>query len=111
MDKVLLCVYGAVNLAVFIMYGIDKGKAKGGRWRISEKTLVLSAVLGIVGGLMGMVITKRNSVRMTHGVLLYFVSVFKRFVQRYLIGIFQLTAYRQTKGEPCDLNAQRFEQL
>ncbi|MBE6875047.1 DUF1294 domain-containing protein [Ruminococcus sp.] len=56
MDKVLLCVYGAVNLAVFIMYGIDKGKAKGGRWRISEKTLVLSAVLGIVGGLMGMVV-------------------------------------------------------
>ena len=56
MDKVLLCVYGAVNLAVFIMYGIDKGKAKGGRGRISEKTLVLSAVLGIVGGLMGMVV-------------------------------------------------------
>ena len=56
MDKVLLCFYGAVNLAVFIMYGIDKGKAKGGRWRISEKTLVLSAVLGIVGGLMGMVV-------------------------------------------------------
>ena len=47
-----------------------------------------------------------------HGVdFLYFVSVFKRFVQRDLISIFQLTPDRQTKGEPCYLNAQWFEQF
>ena len=35
-----------VNIATFILYGIDKYKAKKGRWRISEATLLLMAVIG-----------------------------------------------------------------
>ena len=31
----------AVNIASFLLYGIDKYKAKKGRWRISEVTLIL----------------------------------------------------------------------
>ena len=36
----------AVNIASFLLYGIDKYKAKKGRWRISEATLLLIAVIG-----------------------------------------------------------------
>lgn len=36
----------AVNITSFILYGIDKYKAKNGRWRISEATLLLMAVIG-----------------------------------------------------------------
>lgn len=36
----------AVNITSFILYGIDKYKAKNGRWRISEATLQLMAVIG-----------------------------------------------------------------
>lgn len=36
----------AINAVVFIMYGIDKYKAKKAKWRISEATLLLLAVLG-----------------------------------------------------------------
>ena len=36
----------AVNIATFFLYGIDKYKAKKGRWRISEITLLLMAVIG-----------------------------------------------------------------
>ena len=36
----------AVNIASFFLYGIDKYKAKKGRWRISEATLLLMAVIG-----------------------------------------------------------------
>lgn len=36
----------AVNIATFLLYGIDKYKAKKGRWRISEATLLLMAVIG-----------------------------------------------------------------
>ena len=36
----------AVNIATFFLYGIDKYKAKKGRWRISEATLLLMAVIG-----------------------------------------------------------------
>ena len=36
----------AVNIVTFLLYGIDKYKAKKGRWRISEAILLLMAVIG-----------------------------------------------------------------
>ena len=41
-----ICYLLAVNIATFLLYGIDKYKAKKGRWRISEATLLLMAVIG-----------------------------------------------------------------
>lgn len=44
-----------VNLAAFWMMGLDKRRARLGRWRISEKALFLAPVLGgALGGLLGM---------------------------------------------------------
>ena len=36
----------AINFVSFFLYGIDKYKAKKGRWRISEATLLMIAVIG-----------------------------------------------------------------
>lgn len=36
----------AINIATFFLYGIDKYKARKGRWRISEATLLMMAVIG-----------------------------------------------------------------
>ena len=36
----------AINAVAFIVYGIDKYKAKKAKWRIPETTLLLLAVLG-----------------------------------------------------------------
>ena len=45
----------AINAVAFIVYGIDKYKAKKAKWRISESTLLLLAVLGgSIGAWMGM---------------------------------------------------------
>ena len=45
----------AINAVAFIMYGIDKYKAKKAKWRISEAPLLLLAVLGgSIGAWMGM---------------------------------------------------------
>ena len=45
----------AVNAVAFIVYGIDKYKAKKAKWRISEATLLLLAVLGgSIGAWIGM---------------------------------------------------------
>ena len=45
----------AINAVAFIVYGIDKYKAKKAKWRISEATLLLLAVLGgSIGAWMGM---------------------------------------------------------
>ena len=44
-----------INLAAFALCGIDKYKARRDLWRIPEKTLFLSAILGgSVGFLLGM---------------------------------------------------------
>lgn len=44
-----------INVVAFIMYGIDKYKAKAGKWRISEATLLLIAVVGgSIGAWIGM---------------------------------------------------------
>ena len=45
----------AVNLLAFCLFGLDKWKAIHGRWRISEKTLLLSALSGgFLGAFLGM---------------------------------------------------------
>ena len=45
----------AINAVTLIVYGIDKYKAKKAKWRISEATLLLLAVLGgSIGAWMGM---------------------------------------------------------
>lgn len=46
MMKIILGYLLAVNIATFFLYGIDKYKAKKGRWRISEATLLMMAVIG-----------------------------------------------------------------
>ena len=45
----LFCIIG-VNVITFVVYGIDKLKAKKGKWRVPETTLLL---LAIVGGSVG----------------------------------------------------------
>ena len=44
-----------INLFSFVLFGADKARAKKGAWRIPERTLILSAVLGgSVGAMAGM---------------------------------------------------------
>ncbi len=44
-----------INLTSFLLMGIDKYKAIHHKWRISEKTLFISALLfGSIGALLGM---------------------------------------------------------
>jgi len=44
-----------INIVTFLVYGIDKWKAKQGSWRISEATLLILAVIGgSIGALLGM---------------------------------------------------------
>lgn len=44
-----------INLAGFLLMGMDKSRARRNRWRIPEKTLFLTAVLGgSIGSIAGM---------------------------------------------------------
>ena len=51
----IICYLLAVNLVTFLLYGIDKYKAKKGKWRISEATLLtMAAIGGSIGAWAGM---------------------------------------------------------
>lgn len=65
----------AVNIISFFQFGIDKWKAKRGKWRISEATLLTMAVIGgSIGAWMGMKIWHHKTLhkKFTIGVPLVF---------------------------------------
>ncbi len=44
-----------INVLTFLLYGIDKWKARRGKWRIPEDTLIWLAIAGgSIGALLGM---------------------------------------------------------
>lgn len=50
-----------LNLINFILYGIDKYKARHNKWRISEKTLLTLSVIAGMGGFLGMEIFRHKT--------------------------------------------------
>ena len=60
--KWVLSILAAVNLFAFVLYGVDKVKAKKGAWRIPEATLLLVAFLGgSLGALLGMEVFRHKT--------------------------------------------------
>ena len=52
---IFLIVEVIMSIVAFIFYGADKNKAQKGKWRISEKTLLLCAFfMGSLGAFLGM---------------------------------------------------------
>jgi uncharacterized membrane protein YsdA (DUF1294 family) len=52
--KVIAVLLLVLNAITFFVYGIDKWKAKKGKWRISEATLLILAIIGgSFGALLG----------------------------------------------------------
>ena len=55
MTQTIIYIIIVINVITFLVYGIDKWKAKQGSWRISEVFLLLLAVIGgSIGALLGM---------------------------------------------------------
>ena len=52
----------AVNVLTFIVYGVDKWKARRGRWRVPEATLMgLAALGGSVGAWLAMQLIRHKT--------------------------------------------------
>ena len=52
----ILVVWLACNTIAFLLFGLDKRRAKQNVWRISERTLIIAAFFGPLGALWGMMI-------------------------------------------------------
>lgn len=81
----------AVNIFAFVLFGIDKERAKRNLWRISEKTLLFAALLGgTPGALTGMYFFhhKTRKLKFSVGVpVILAVQIFLVFVMKQYMGI------------------------
>ena len=70
-----------LNLINFILFGIDKYKAKHDMWRISEKTLLTLSIMAGFGGLLGMKIYHHK----TRDKKFYLANIIGIFVTIYFL--------------------------
>lgn len=64
MDLLDLILYylSGINILAFLVFGLDKRKARKDRWRVPEATLLLLAVIGgSAGALLGMVVFRHKT--------------------------------------------------
>ena len=70
-----------INIVTWIAFGLDKWKAKSGKWRIPERTLLLLALIGgSLGALAGMIMFRHKTRKPK-----FFISVPVMFVVHCVI--------------------------
>jgi len=62
LSDLILYYLSAINILAFLVFGLDKRKARKDRWRVPEATLLLLAVIGgSAGALLGMVVFRHKT--------------------------------------------------
>ena len=62
MRGILIIYFVGINLVTFLLYGVDKWKARKGRWRIPEDSLIWLAVAdGSIGALGAMFLFRHKT--------------------------------------------------
>ena len=79
--RILIWYLAVINFITWVVYGADKIKAKSGKWRIPERTLLLLALIGgSLGALAGMILFRHKTRKPK-----FFVSVPVMFVVHCVI--------------------------
>ena len=79
--RILVWYLAVINFITWIAYGLDKGRAKSGKWRIPERTLLLLALVGgSLGALAGMILFRHKTRKPK-----FFISVPVMFVVHCVI--------------------------
>jgi len=86
MNSVIVVYLLIVNIVAIVVYGVDKLKAKKNKWRISENTLLLIALVGgSIGAYLAMKLWrhKTNHKKFKYGIPL--IIVFQLVVLAYVL--------------------------
>ena len=79
--RLLMLYLIVINIVTWIAFGLDKWKAKSGKWRIPERTLLLLALAGgSLGALAGMIMFRHKTRKAK-----FFISVPVMFVVHCVI--------------------------
>lgn len=84
MLKNLPAILFLLNLFSFFLYGFDKYRARNESWRISEKMLLIAAVFGIVGALLGSRLFRHKTRKPLFRILLPLIFLAEAAVAIYL---------------------------
>ena len=84
----------AINVITFLTYGIDKLKAKKGKWRIPESTLLILAIIGgSIGAWLGIKVWHHKTLhkKFKYGIPLIVIAqiaivfyIFRENIQAYI---------------------------
>ena len=97
MTEALLYYLIVINVVTFLIYGIDKWQAKKGKWRISEATLLLLAIIGgSIGAWLGMKVWHHKTM---HKKFKYGIPAIL-IIQIILITYSVLLLFQSTSGWP-----------
>lgn len=79
--SILIWYLSVINFTTWAAYGLDKGRAKSGKWRIPERTLLLLTLIGgSLGALAGMIMFRHKTRKPK-----FFISVPVMFVVHCVI--------------------------
>lgn len=96
MTTILFSYIASINVLSFCMMGIDKWKAKRGRWRISERTLFLISIFGgSIGALIGMHLFHHKT-KKRH----FLIGLPVILVLQLLCSLFLFLRQQEQKGSP-----------
>lgn len=83
--EIILIYLLIINLIAFYLYWNDKRRAKKGRWRIPENTLLLVALIGgSVGALLGMKVFRHKTKHWKFKILVPFFLILQIAVAVYI---------------------------
>ena len=80
-----LIFYSCMSVLAFVLYGVDKGRAKRNRWRIKESVLLgVSFLGGAVGALLGMQAFRHKTKHRYFGFVVFLGLVWQAALAIYL---------------------------
>lgn len=87
-ENIFLFYLVSINISSFILFGIDKWRAKRHKWRISEFLLVFTSILGgASGALMGMSVFKHKSSKKKFYIGIPILIVFNWILAFYILNL------------------------
>ena len=82
---IIIVILFVCSFATFLMFGVDKHRAKKHQWRIPEASLLLCSVLGGIGGLLGMMFFHHKTRKWKFRILVPLFAIIDALVIAFLI--------------------------